>query len=198
MRTIFTAICLGTLLLPLQAQKKPLALRLSIFNESTALPFTRFFTLPIHPGIQAGTDFTLAQKKQHHLYQTIQAGYIWHRHLYQAVFVQTETAYDYRFRFGLTLKALFGIGYMHSFSVKKEYRFINGHYVQKPDRGNARAIPSLSLGIGYRVQPKTLYSPEIFLLYQSWIEYPYSPGFIPAMTHVCLQFGTRFYIQRKS
>jgi hypothetical protein len=31
------------------------------------------------------------------------------------------------------------------------------------------------------------------VLYQSWLEYPYSPGFIPLMSHTSLQVGTKFY-----
>ncbi|MGQ3012164.1 MAG: hypothetical protein ACT6QS_00520 [Flavobacteriales bacterium] len=181
----------------LHAQKKPLLIRLSLFNESTALPFTRFFTLPLHPGIQAGTEFAYLDKPRHYVYQTLQAGYLYHRYLYQAAYLQSEIGYDLRLGFGLNIKALFGLGYMHSFATQKEYRLVNGEYLQKPDRGNARINPSLSLGLGYRIYPKRAASPEIFVLYQSWVEYPYSPGFIPAMTHISLHLGSKFFISRK-
>jgi hypothetical protein len=54
-------------------------------------------------------------------------------------------------------------------------------------------MPSLSLGAGYRLKRESAESPEIFMLYQSWAEYPYSPGFIPLMTHISLHLGFKYY-----
>ncbi len=34
---------------------------ISLLNESTAIPYTRFITTPIHPGIQFGTEADLKQ-----------------------------------------------------------------------------------------------------------------------------------------
>jgi hypothetical protein len=55
-------------------------------------------------------------------------------------------------------------------------------------------MASLTIGAGYRLHHEINDSPEIFILYQSWVEYPYSPGFIPVMTHISLQIGTKFFI----
>jgi hypothetical protein len=32
------------------------------------------------------------------------------------------------------------------------------------------------------------------MLYQSWVECPYSPGFIPLMTNIDLMIGMKFFI----
>jgi len=177
----------------LHAQPKQYPIRVSVFNESTAVPFTRFFTMPIHPGGQIGTEFVYHQKTKTYLYQTANLGYVFHNFLYQAVFLNSELGLDYKFRFGLNAKALIGLGYMHSFATQQEYVLRNGIYMSKPDLGNARLIPSLSIGAGYRLSKKKENSPELFVLYQSWLEYPYSPGFIPVMTHINLQIGAKFY-----
>ena len=97
----------------------------------------------------------------------------------------------------LNIKTLLGIGYLHSFSTQKEYQFENGSYQNKRDKGNSRAMLSVGTGLGYRLQKRNLCSPEIFMMYQSWAEYPYSPGFIPVMTHTNLQLGTKFFINQK-
>jgi hypothetical protein len=161
-------------------------LRISVFNEATAMPFTRFVSVPVHPGLQIGTEFNYKNKKHHHLYQTLKAGYI-----------NTEFGYDYKFGFGLNLKTALGVGYMHTFTTQQEYRLINGHYEQKPDKGNSRVMPSFSLGLGFRLK-KGNTSPELFTNYQTWLEYPYSPGFIPLMAHTNLHVGFKFFIAKKT
>lgn len=175
-------------------QGRAIPVRVAVGNEATAIPYTRFLSLPIHPSFQAGTEFQYKQSSHHYLYQTANIGYIFHNHLYQGVYINSEIGYDYKFSFGLNAKALFGLGYLHTFSTQQEYQFENGEFVQGPDRGNARLMPSLSIGAGYRFNKNAENSPEIFLLYQSWVEYPYSPGFIPVMTHIGLHLGLKFFI----
>ena len=173
-----------------QAQSKS-NFKISVFNESTSIPFTRAWSTPIHPGVQVGTDLPWREGRHFQLYPSISVGYLFHRDLYQAVYVNVELGYDYRFDFGLNLKSAFGLGYMHSFTTRTEYQLEDGSYQPAPDRGNARVMPSLSLGMGYRFKPSDPLSPEIFTMYQAWLEYPYSPGFIPLMTHTNLHLGIK-------
>lgn len=180
----------------LQAQKRPTPVTISVFNEATAIPFTKFATTPVHPGVQIGSGFTHKERKHGHLFQSFNIGYIFHSKLFHGFFINTELGYDYKFNFGLNIKTSVGIGYMHSFRTQKEYQFKNGSYESRPDKGNGRATFSLGTGLGYRLQKKNKYSPEIFMMYQGWAEYPYSPGFIPVMTHTNLQLGTKFFIDK--
>lgn len=197
MKQIFMLAALPFLLgQSVKAQKKPTPVAIAVFNEATAIPFTKLLTTPVHPGVQAGTGVFYKQKKHSQLFQSLNIGYIFHSRLYHGFFVSTELGYDYKFNFGLNLKTSVGIGYMHSFRTQKEYQFKNGSYESKPDRGNGRATVSLGTGLGYRLQKKNIYSPEIFMMYQGWAEYPFSPGFIPVMTHTNLQLGTKFFINK--
>ncbi|MEY3442458.1 MAG: hypothetical protein RLZZ519_739 [Bacteroidota bacterium] len=203
-RNIFSGLaCLlliAGLLAPLDllSQPKPLPISISLFNEATALPFTRFFTTPTHPGIQLGTEWNYKQGAHGRLFQTANVFYFYHRHLAQAVGVHSELAYEYRFKPGLALQGMLGIGYMHSFRTAPEFDFVNGEYVAKNDAGSARLYPSLSMDIGYYLQKENAYSPKIFLRYQSWVEFPYSPGFIPVMTHINLHLGAKFFLFSKA
>ncbi|NOT90152.1 hypothetical protein [Ferruginibacter sp.] len=180
-----------------KAQKHPTPITVSVFNEATAIPFTKFVTTPVHPGIQVGSNFWNRERKHTHLFQTFNIGYFFHSKLNHGFFTNTELAYDYKFNFGLNIKTSIGIGYLHSFTTQKEYQFENGSYKSGRDKGNSRVMFSLGTGLGYRLQKSNLYSPEIFMMYQSWAEYPYSPGFIPVMTHTNLQLGTKFFINQK-
>ncbi|MEM6540229.1 MAG: hypothetical protein AAF634_03665, partial [Bacteroidota bacterium] len=95
--------------------------------------------------------------------------------------------------FGINLKSKIGIAYLHTFSTQQEFQFEDGEYRSGRDKGNSRFMPSFTTGLGYRLHPTERNSSEIFLLYQSWLEYPYSPGFIPLMAHTNLHLGVKLY-----
>ena len=194
-RTVLTLAAFFPLLAT--GQGKSLPVNISIFNESTAIPFTKIVTLPVHPGIQAGTDFDYRLKEHSRIFQTANFSYFYHNHLNQGLGISSELGYEYRTGFGLALSGLLGIGYMHTFATTEEYTFKNGQYGEKADRGNARFFPSLSIDAGYYLFRESERSPKIFIRYQSWIEYPYSPDFIPVMTHINLHAGVRFFINKR-
>ena len=182
----------------LWSQSKPIPINVSIFNESTAIPFTRFITTPVHPGIQVGTEFDYNVKACSRLFQTANVSYFYHNYLAQGVGFHTELGYEYRSTMGLALTGLFGLGYMHTFATTEEFTYQNGQYEKKPDKGNARLIPSLSFDIGYYLRAADMHSPKLFLRYQAWAEYPYSPDFIPVLTHINLHAGVKFFLTKKS
>lgn len=171
-------------------------LNISFFNESTAIPYTRFLTTPVHPGIQIGTEFNYNKSEHNRTFQSLNLSYFYHNHLAHGIGLHTEIGYEYRFGFGLALEGLFGLGYLHTFATSEEYTLVNGSYEKKPDKGNARLFPSLSLDLGYYLHNTSPVS-KIFIRYQSWVEYPYSPGFIPAMPHISLHLGVQFNLQHQ-
>jgi hypothetical protein len=181
----------------LQAQQKAIPVNVSVFNESTAIPFTRAFTEPIHPGIQLGTEFNYSAKAHSRWFQTANVSYFYHNYLAQGIGLSTEIGYEYRLNFGLAIQGLLGVGYMHTFATGSEFSLSGGQYEEKPDRGNARFTPSLSFDMAYYLVKDDKSSPKIFIRYQAWAEYPYSPGFIPVMTHLNLHVGAGFSIHSR-
>lgn len=169
-------------------------IKIAFSNEATAVPYTVFLTTPIHPTLQVGSQYFYSHGNHHDFYQTANIGYIFHNHLYQGYYLNTGVGYDYKFDFGLKLKSNLEVGFLHTFATQEEYQFKDGEYVSGPDWGNARLMPMLSLGFGFVFKEENTPTSEIFLLYKSWIEYPYSPGFIPLMTHVNLEIGFIKYI----
>ncbi|MBP9923718.1 MAG: hypothetical protein KBF92_07800 [Bacteroidia bacterium] len=178
-------------------QKNSRSINISIFNESTAIPFTRLITTPIHPGIQLGTEFNYNIKEHSRLFQTAGIFYFYHNYLSQGIGLNTELGYEYRLQSGIAFTGLLGIGYLHTFATAEEFTFSNGHYEKRADKGNARLYPSLSLDIGYYLKSTEKNSPKLFIRYQSWAEYPYSPDFIPVMTHINMHFGVKIFINKK-
>lgn len=174
-------------------QEKSIPVNLSVFNEATAIPFASFFSNPIHLGLQVGTEFNYTEKIHTRFFQTVNINYYYHAYLNHGMGLFTEIGYEYRTKIGFSLTGLLGVGYLHTFATSEEFTFDNGEYEKKTDRGNARLYPSFSIDIGFYPK-KNKTSPKFFLRYQSWLEYPYSPGFIPMMTHVNLHLGTKFFI----
>lgn len=195
---IYLFYCLLTMPCLLAAQPKQIPVTISLFNESTAIPFTKFITTPFHPGIQAGTEFDYSKKECSRLFQTVDVSYFYHNYLAQGIGLSSALGYEYRFSNGLSLEGLLGIGYMHTFATTEEFTFTDGQYVKKTDKGNGRLIPSLSFDIGYYWHPSSDDSPKVFLRYQAWAEYPYSPDFIPVLTHINLHLGIKFFICKKN
>ncbi|HTF82549.1 MAG TPA: hypothetical protein VL947_12520 [Cytophagales bacterium] len=169
-------------------------IQVSLFNEATAIPFTKILTRPIHPGLQLGTEFNYIKKTKTRWFQTVNSSYYYHKHLAHGFSIFTEVAYEYRFKWGVALQPMLGVGYLHTFSTHDEFTLINGQYEKKPDRGNARLYSSVALDVGYYINPHSSHSSKIFIKYQPWLEYPFSPGFIPAMTHINLHLGFKFFI----
>lgn len=190
----FRFVLLGILLfLPFRKVYSQKPIEIAVFNESTSVPFSGVAMRPLHPGVQVGTDIPWHESEHHKTFLSINLRYIFHKNLYRAIAINLELGYDYKADFGLNLKTGVGVGYMHTFGVMEEYRFQNGTYAQKPDRGNSRFTPSLSLGFGYRFDPNDFRSDEIFAKQQYWLELPYSPGFISLMSHANTMLGAKFY-----
>ncbi|AEE50285.1 hypothetical protein [Haliscomenobacter hydrossis] len=179
-------------------KRTPVLINLSFFNEATAIPFTQAFSTPIHPGLQIGTEFNLKSKPSARLFQTANLNYFYHHRLNHGISLYSELGYEQRLQFGPAFSALFGLGYLHTFATAEEFIFQDGQYLNKNDRGNARLLASLAFDVGFYVKKDQSNSPKIFLRYQSWLEYPYSPGFIPLMTHTNLHLGTKIFLTKKN
>ena len=168
-------------------------LTITLGNEATALPFTQVISTPVHPTIQFGTEFDWRESDHFRLYPAVNIGYMFHKKLFQGIYINGEVGLDFKTSFGLNLKSALGLGYLRTYTTQQEFQFENGRYKSGRDTGNSRIMPSLSLGLGYRFKPSDYRSTELFVMYQNWLEFPYSPGFIPLMSHTTLQVGSKFY-----
>ena len=106
----------------------------------------------------------------------------------------SELGYEYRTAVGPSVALLLGGGYLRVFRTQPEYRLLNGQYQRKADRGNGRFMPTLTLDAGQYLGRKPGAS-RVFVRYQTWIEYPFSPGFIPLLSHSSLHVGCQFSLR---
>ncbi len=170
-----------------------LPVTVSVYNESTSMPFTDWWSNPVHPGVQIGTEFHGASDRNLRLYPAITVGYLFHKNLFQGAYARLDLGLDYRHPSGVSLKAKLGAGYLRTFATRTEYVLRDDQLVAQTDKGNHRVMPSLAFGLGYRFRPKDPRSTEIFLMHETWVEYPYAGDFIPVMAHTNLHLGATFY-----
>lgn len=169
------------------------AISVSVFSESTSVPFTKIIDKPLHPGIQMGTDFSWQEGKNVRLYPSINIGYMIHKPLFQGLYINLELGLDIKTQIGFNAKAKLGLGYLLTFAGQNEFRLEHGVYSNEGAHGNSRIMPSLSLGVGYDTEKKKAASTEIFVMHQTWLEYPYASEFIPMMSHSNVHLGVRFF-----
>ncbi len=172
----------------------PAILGVSIFNSSTSIPFTRFVTTPIHPGIQLAAGKRLRDWQKGQWAQHIVGGYYFHNHFAQGAFLGTEMSMARWIADRFSLGGRIGVGYLHTFATQQEYTLQDGEFRPRADRGNARVRPTIAIEAGAFIGKASAAAPMVFLRYQPWLEFPFSPGFIPVMTHTELHLGMQIQI----
>ncbi|WP_128546770.1 hypothetical protein [Larkinella soli] len=191
LRILIPATALSSL--PTCAQKPGPALSLAVFNQGVAVPYTRLFTKPLHPGVQIDLEWTYGRGRHSRVLQSAGIGYYFHRHLAHGLYAGTALGYEYRTGSGLSASARLGLGYLRTLSAETTYTLVDGTYRPGRNAGTGHLMPSVSVDAGWYLRPKDPASARLFLRYQSWIEYPFAPGFIPFLSHVNLMAGLTFH-----
>ena len=197
-RILFLILCHSGVAPAIWSQPEGPPVVISLFNESVKMPFSALLQGPFHPGLAAGTELSWKENKRFRCYPAITAGYMFHRRLFQGFFINAELGIDYKTAAGIVFKTKIGSGYLRSYVLSANYSFSKGSYITQKDKGSSVFMPSFTIGLGYLPAPRQTRSPELFILYQSWIELPYSPGFIPLLPHTNLCIGTKFFTHRKA
>lgn len=200
MQKLLLTLIILTFFLRAEAQEKVIPLSISVFNNGTMLPgegHLGVFSKTIHPGIALGTNHLYGSGKHHYLFQTLKLGYFYHHYSQHAIQLYSELGYGYKIVPGISIAALLGIGYLHSFSDVQQFSFKNGEYVQKTNWGRAQLMGSFSLQLGYGLE-KLLHQPiGIFLQYQFWIQAPFVNKYVPILPNNAVHLGVHFPLKLK-
>lgn len=139
------------------------------FEERLAVKVEYFGELVLHPGLSAGTDYTVAKNRWFTMHWDTEVGGYWHRWNHTAVFMKTSMGS--RFALGPVFVDLnLGVGYMHSWAAGDLYQRAKDGGVEKAaNRGHPHFRPHTSFLIGWdgsrrNILPWTLYiGPEVYL-----------------------------------
>lgn len=171
-----------------ERSKDPIPLKISILDESIALPNFWFTRYSYNPAAMVGTEFILKEKEKHDWHLTANLGFYYHKDWQAAVFLNSEIGYRYHFgRFNAA--ARLGLGYAHVFATQPIYREVDGDFVAATDYGSPAFMPSLGVSLAYELKEQE-YSPEVFLIFASQAEVPFN--FFTGL-HQMVGIGVKFY-----
>jgi hypothetical protein len=175
-------------------------LTIGLFNEAAIPPLFNSFKPPLHPGVSAGVERFLAQRKKHYWSWASNIAFYHHRMLENGLFINTEIGLNYplgRTR-AFYAQSFLGVGYLRTYVPGKVYKFENGGYVEQNDKGTGHFIPSLSLRGGYKPWNKSGNASGLFVQYQVFVDTSFSsPNAIPILPHGLLYAGISVPISSK-
>lgn len=181
-----------------QWQKK-YPLLISIYNGASLLPgsgYLGIFSLPVHPGISAGTQITLKNGKKYKLCESFRLGGYYQKYSQKSVQLYTELLYQYRIRsFGI--EPQIQAGYMMAFSDLQVFKLNGTQYEEKSFRGRSQFMAGAGLGVSYTLYTKSDRPLKFSISYQLNLQMPFIRNYVPLLPNTSLQLGTMFYLPVK-
>jgi hypothetical protein len=166
-------------------------LKVSVFNESTALPFIRSQWGDLHPGIQIATSWTHKQKGEVTTFVEAQLSGYHHKFFQNALTLSGAYGLRYTILGGLSAEVAAGLGYMHQWSDNPTFEPVEGGgFEQKRDWGRPEAMINSHIGLNYVTNGIT-----IFGRYQWFAEAPFAyKNGVPLFSHTAVHIGIGFNI----
>lgn len=174
---------------PTKAKKWPLVV--SIFNTGTQLPGSGtagVFTLPVHPGLSAGTEFRYNSSAKNQWFQTAKLGFSRHQYVQTAIQLYSEAGYRRAIWRGTGAELRLGAGYLHSIPATEQFKIKDGVYKEKTRWGRPQLMASGAFGLSYTVQ-KRQNPPRFFLDYQFYLQLPFVKSYVPLLPNTALHVG---------
>lgn len=169
------------------ARRLPLVV--SAYTVNTQLPGGR--VTPIHPGLQAGTEFRYNRSEKNQWFQTAKLGVYYHKYSQTGIQLYSEIGYRRALWKGLGAELRLGAGYLHAISDLQAFELVNGQYERKRSFGRPQVMGSAAFGIGYRLSSAPD-APRIFLDYQFFLQMPFVKSYVPLLPNTALHAGVAF------
>ena len=187
--------CFSALAQPPKKQLQYFSIALT--NNASSYPVVgaaELWKARLHPGFTLGTGFNW--KRADHLAwaQTLKLGYFHHRYIQHALMLYTESGLRYTpGKWGIS--AMLGAGYLHSIPATGRFRQrADGSYVSFGKLGRPQAMLGFTIGLDYPLTP----SNRIFTRFQTLVQTPFIPGYVPLLPVNQFHLGLTFRINRKN
>lgn len=181
-----------------QTPKKQLQyFSIALTNSASSYPVVgaaELWKARMHPGFTLGTGFNW--KRADHLAwaQTFKIAYFYHRYIQQAVLLYTESGIRYTCG-KLGISTMLGAGYLHSIPATGRFRRLkDGTYASFGKFGRPQAMLGFTVGLDYPLTP----SNRIFTRFQTLVQTPFIPGYVPLLPVNQFHLGLTFRINRKN
>lgn len=169
--------------------KKPLTL--SVFTVATQFPVGS--VLPIHPGIEGGTEFRLNKSQKNSWFQSAKLGVYHHRLSQTGIMLYSENGFRPRIYDRLHGDMRLGVGYLHAISALQNFKLDNGTYEKKRSLGRPQFMASVSLGLMWKFN-KSYDSPGIFVQGQMFFQMPFIKSYVPVLPNTAFHLGVSYPI----
>lgn len=168
-------------------------LSITMFKEQITLPLQKTNALQKHWG---GTLAYEVSKKRSGAYQyahIFQGGYYYHDGISQVAFIAWKPKFELNLGGAVSIHAILGVGYAHSFLTQPSYEFKDGGYVAKKDKGASHFMPSVGIGSGVSLESLLSVPITLFVRYEGFSLAPYkTKGSLPLTVNTMLSFGVKY------
>ena len=168
-------------------------------NTHTAMPFKDFSGLlykEYHPGIEVSTGFDWQVKKKHSWFQTIKAGYSYHKFVQHSFMVYTELGYRHKLPLGFSASAKLGGGYLRSKEDSDVFILREGgEYKQSEKFGRSHGMAAFTVGLEKQIHKKGF---QIFLDYQQRFQVSFIDAYVPVLPLNSMALGARIPLPQKN
>ena len=172
-----------------ETNEKQSAFSRFINNEKVAIKLNYFGEMGLHPGLEIGTDYTLAKRTWVTIHWDTGLGGYWHRWNNTALFVGTSIGARFPI-WSMFIDFNLGAGYMHSFAAGTLYKKSdNGGIEKAPNLGNAHFKPSFSALIGWDGTRKNRSPISIFIGPEVSLQSNFNHIFLP---HLAAKVGLTY------
>jgi hypothetical protein len=161
-------------------------LTISLFTVATQLPGGKM--VPLHPGIELGTEFRYNKAEKNQWLQTVKVGVYYHQYSQTGLQLYSELNYRRKVWQKIRGDVKLGAGYLHAIPDLQTFVLKDGVYVKKNSLGRPQFMVSLSLGAGYQVF-QSADSPVLFITYQSFLQMPFIKSYVPVLPNTALHLG---------
>jgi hypothetical protein len=181
-------------------ERKHIPVLISLSNNGTQFPgsgYLGIFTVPVHPGISAGTMISLKDWKKSSLYESFRLGGYYHKYSQLAIQLYSELIYQYRFG-AFSIEPQFQAGYLMAFTDMQVFRLNEEEYEELSFKGRSQFMTGAGLGIAYTFNKESGNPVKLNLAYLINLQMPFIKNYTPVLIITSLQAGIMFYIPSKS
>lgn len=187
-------LCVAGLLLACtgMSQTRQKTLSLALTNNQTALPFSKFGNLvtgTYHPGFDAGYSFNWSTRPRHDWFQSLKAGYFYHRFVQHALSLYTQGGYRYKFSGKFSAQSALGVGYLHSIPATAVLKMDDeGNYETARGIGRPQALINITFAGTYHFAWNKR-AVAAFVQYQQQVQTPFNASYVPLLPYNSFGIG---------
>ncbi|MFH2094846.1 MAG: hypothetical protein ABIJ16_04025, partial [Bacteroidota bacterium] len=199
--TIFAVlvVCSMTICQAQEETEKPgFPLEISVSNNGTVLPgsgYMGIISVPVHPGIMAGTFHPVRTGEKSQLVHSLKLGYVYHHYSHHAAGLYTDFTYLHRINSWLNGGAGVGIGYQHTFVDVPAFQLNeSGGYDQKKNYSRSQFAGNMHACLSYTLNRTAKKPISVFLDYRFSLIAPFVKVYVPILPVTSVSLGTIFYL----